>query len=494
MEDISPARRAPRASKLRLVLTCACACALAAGCSTLAPQRRADLPAVPVPAQWQSVQAQAAQTASTPAAPDAPARDWWRAFGDAQLSALIERALQANASVEQAQANVRRARALVAVQAAGLAPQLNADASAQRSKTSGFVARNSYSVGLDASWEADLFGAQRSAVDAASADAQAAAIDLGDTQVSLAAEVALAYQQWAGTKARLAVARENLAAQEETLQITAWRTQAGLASSLQLEQARTATEQTRAQIPALESTLAQTAHALAVLTGRAPGALPELQASAATQAPAASQAVAATIPADTLRQRPDVRRAEAQVQAAAARAQQAQADRLPSLRLSGNIGLSALTIGALGSSGSGVGALLASLSAPLFDGGARRAQGEAQDAALAAARAAWRASVLGALRDVENALVALASAQQRRGTLDRAAEAAAQAALLARDRYRSGLIDFQVVLDTQRTLLSAQDSLVAAQTDVAQAQVQLIKALGGGWRSDLAADTPAPRT
>lgn len=229
MEDISPARRAPRASKLRLVLTCACACALAAGCSTLAPQRRADLPAVPVPAQWQSVQAQAAQTASTPAAPDAPARDWWRAFGDAQLSALIERALQANASVEQAQANVRRARALVAVQAAGLAPQLNADASAQRSKTSGFVARNSYSVGLDASWEADLFGAQRSAVDAASADAQAAAIDLGDTQVSLAAEVALAYQQWAGTKARLAVARENLAAQEETLQITAWRTQAGLA-------------------------------------------------------------------------------------------------------------------------------------------------------------------------------------------------------------------------------------------------------------------------
>lgn len=138
--------------------------------------------------------------------------------------------------------------------------------------------------------------------------------------------------------------------------------------------------------------------------------------------------------------------------------------------------------------------MLASLSAPLFDGGARRAQGEAQDAALAAARAAWRASVLGALRDVENALVALASAQQRRGTLDRAAEAAAQAALLARDRYRSGLIDFQVVLDTQRTLLSAQDSLVAAQTDVAQAQVQLIKALGGGWRSDLAADTPAPRT
>jgi outer membrane protein TolC len=184
-----------------------------------------------------------------------------------------------------------------------------------------------------------------------------------------------------------------------------------------------------------------------------------------------------------------VRRAEAQVQAAAARAQQAQAERLPSLRLSGNIGLSALTLGALGSSGSTVAALLAGMSAPIFDGGARRAQGEAQDAALDAARAAWHAAVLSALRDVEDTLVALRSAQERRSTLERAADAASQAALLARDRYRSGLIDFQVVLDTQRTLLSAQDNLVGAQTDLAQTQVRLVKALGGGWTAK-----PEPRT
>lgn len=459
-------------------LSVVAACALLAACSSLAPQRSADLPAVAVPAQWSSV-------AGPDARREAPAQTWWRDFGDPQLDALIERALQANPSLQQAGASLRRARALVAVQAAGLAPQLNADASAQRSKSGNLPAGNSYAVGVDASWEADLFGAQRSGVEAARADERAAAADLGDAQVSLAAEVALAYQQWAGTRARLAVARENLAAQEETLQITAWRTQAGLASSLQLEQARTATEQTRSQIPALQSALAQSAHALAVLTGRAPGQLPELQDSTAMQAPAAAQARTATIPADTLRQRPDLRRAEAQVQAAAARAQQAQAERLPSLRLAGNIGLSALTLGALGSSGSTAAALLASVSAPIFDGGARRAQGDAQDAALDAARAAWHAAVLTALRDVEDTLVALRSAQERRGTLERAAESASQAALLARDRYRSGLIDFQVVLDTQRTLLAAQDNLVGAQTDLAQTQVRLIKALGGGWTADL---------
>lgn len=452
--------------------------ALLAACSSLVPPRTADLPAVAVPAHWSS------QT-EREASPELPAQTWWRDFGDPQLNALVERALQANPSLQQTGASLRRARALVSVQAAGLVPQVNGDVSAQRSKSGDAPARNTYGVGVDASWEADLFGAQRSGVSAAQADAQAAAADLGDARISLAAEVALAYQQWAGTRARLAVARDNLAAQEETLQITAWRTQAGLASSLQLEQARTATEQTRAQIPALQNTLAQSAHALAVLTGRPPGTLSELQDSTATQAPAAAQARAATIPADTLRQRPDVRRAEAQVQAAAARAQQAQAERLPSLRLSGNIGLSALTLGALGSSGSTVAALLAGVSAPIFDGGARRAQGEAQDAALDAARAAWHAAVLTALRDVEDTLVALRSAQERRSTLERAADAASQAALLARDRYRSGLIDFQVVLDTQRTLLAAQDNLVGAQTDLAQTQVRLVKALGGGWNAEL---------
>jgi NodT family efflux transporter outer membrane factor (OMF) lipoprotein len=459
-----------------------CAALALPGCAGLVPTRAATPPAVAVPAAWLNADA---------SPQDAIASDWWRRFGDVQLDALVARALQANADLRSAQASLRQARALVDVQAAGLAPQLNASASAQRNRSRSGTA-NAFNAGLDASWEADLFGSQRAGIDAARADALASAATLGDAQVSLAAEVALAYQQWAGTRARLAVARENLAIQLETLQITQWRTQAGLTTSLELEQARTAAEQTRAQIPALESTLAQSVHGLAVLTGRPPAVLPELQASTATQAPVAPEQLALSIPADTLRQRPDVRRAEAQLRAAAARAQQAQADRLPSLRLSGNVGLSALTLGTLGASGSGVAGLLAAVTLPVFDGGALRARGEAQDAALDGARAGYEATVLGALKDVEDALVALKSAQERRLTLQRAAESAGNAALIARQRYGSGLIDFQVVLDTQRTQLNAQDGLAAAQTDLATAQVRLVKALGGGWRYDEAAALNPP--
>ena len=257
-----------------------------------------------------------------------------------------------------------------------------------------------------------------------------------------------------------------------------------MGTSLDVEQARAAAEQTSAQIPVLDGTLAQTASSIAVLTGRAPGALPELTAAGTGDAPVAPDAIALAIPADTLRQRPDIRRAEAQVRAAAARTTQADAQRFPSFTLSGNIGLSALTLGALGASSSGVAALLAGVSMPIFNGGALKARVEAQDAALQAAGAAYQGSVLTALKDVEDSLVALRGALQRRDTLQRAVEAAGNASLIARVRYQGGVIDFQTVLDTQRTQLSTQDSLAAARTDVATAQVRLVKALGGGWNSD----------
>ena len=473
----------PRSARVARHAAALAALATLLGCAALTPQRSGIPPVLDVPAAWQN-------TDPASAAGVVP-RDWWRAFGDAQLDALIARALQANPDLRSAQASLRQARALIDAQAAGLSPQVGLNASAQRNSGRSGTA-NAFSVGVDASWEADLFGGQRAGIDAARADALATAASLGDAQVSLAAEVALTYQQWAGTRARLGVARENLAIQLETLQITQWRTQAGLTTSLELEQARTAAEQTRAQIPALENTLAQSVHSLAVLTGRTPTALPELQASSATQAPIAPERIALTIPADTLRQRPDVRRAESQLRAAAARAQQAQADRLPSLRLSGNVGLSALTIGSLGASGSGVAGLLASIAMPILDGGALRAKGVAQDAALDGARSSYESAVFGALKDVEDALVALKSAQERRLTLLRAAESAGNAALIARQRYSSGLIDFQVVLDTQRTQLNAQDSLAAAQTELATAQVRLVKALGGGWTFDEAAALSSP--
>jgi outer membrane protein, multidrug efflux system len=464
-------------------LTASALLMMLSACAGLVAQRPGEPPAVDVPAAWTASRDGIEGTAA--------AREWWKAFDDAQLSALVERALRANTHVQTAIANLRQARALVTVQGATLKPQIDSSGSAQRGKSAGLPASNLFRAGFDASWEPDLFGANRSGLNAAQADALSSAASLGDVQVSIAAEVATGYLTWRGTGVRLNVARENLTLQEETLQIAQWRTQAGLGTSLEVEQARAAAEQTRAQIPLLEATLAQTANSIAVLTARAPGQLPELAQAGA--APIAPEGIALTIPAETLRQRPDVRRAEHDVRAAASRATQAEAQRYPSFALSGNIGLSALTLGALGASGSGVASLLAGVSMPIFNGGALKAQVDARDAALAATGSVYQGTVLGALKDVEDALVALKSAQERRSTLQRAAEAADNASLIARQRYGSGLIDFQTVLDTQRTQLSTQDSLASARTDVATAQVRLVKALGGGWspeESALAARQP----
>ncbi len=420
---------------------------------------------------------------------------WWRHFADPALSALVERAVTANTDVRGAQAALAQARALRDVQAAARWPALDASASAQRSKSGGLAAGNQFRAGLDAGWEVDLFGARRSAIAATEADTETRAAQLGDVQVSVAAEVALAYLDLRAAQARLAIARDNLAAQLETQQITEWRVQAGLATSLELEQGRAATEQTRAQLPALQTLADQAVHALALLTGRPAAALRASLAAPAEGAPAIPQPateLTLAFPADTLRQRADVRAAEAQLRAAAARVLQAQAERLPRVQLAGSIGLSALTLGSLTGSGALVAALLADISMPLFDGGAGAATVRASAAVLEQQRAGYEAAVLGALRDVEDALVALRGDRERLARFSAAAEAAANAALLARQRHASGLVDFQTVLETQRTLLATQDSVASTRAAVGTDHVRLYKALGGGWQPD-APDSTAGR-
>jgi outer membrane protein TolC len=206
--------------------------------------------------------------------------------------------------------------------------------------------------------------------------------------------------------------------------------------------------------------------------------------------PAAPEGLAQSLPTDTLRQRPDVRAAEAQVRAALERVTQADAARYPSFSLSGSLGLSALTVGGLTGPGAVVSSLLAGLSLPLFDGGAINAQVHSQQAVAQQRAANLQAVALNALKEVEDTLVELRSSRERQATLARAAEAAANAALLATQQYGGGLVDFQTVLQTQRTQLALQDSLAAAQADAAIAHVRLYKALGGGWQPDVATATP----
>ena len=354
------------------------------------------------------------------------------------------------------------------------------------SKTGG-TAADLYSASFDASWEPDVFGATRRAEEAAQADLEATGASLHDTQVSLTAEAAANYVELRGYQGRLKIARENLATQTETLELTSWRAEAGLTSSLDVEQARANREETRAQIPSLETGLAEAEHRLAILLGLTPAGLHnELE----TQAPIPSvpQQVAVGIPADTLRQRPDIRAAELTLAAETTRLGQAEAARYPSFNLSGSFGLSAsaLSFGALASSDAVNRSLLTSLTAPIFDRGRIRQQIEIQNAVQEQALVSYETVVLTALKDVEDALVSLANSRLRQEALTPAAEAARNAALLARYRYTVGITDFQTVLDTERTVLSLEDSLVSTQADGTTALIQLYKALGGGWSPDVA--------
>ena len=335
---------------------------------------------------------------------------------------------------------------------------------------------------------------RRQAVAAADATVRAGSASLGDVQVSIAAELGLAYVALRSAQARVSIARDNLASQLETLQITRWRWQAGLVSSLEAEQARAAAEQTRAQLPALQTGIGQFSHAIAVLSGRAPSDLDTLLGPAAPL-PQPEADLALRFPADTLRQRPDVRAAEARVSAAIASVAQARAAQLPTFRLAGSLGLSAASLGALTHGASVVGNLLAGVAWPLFDGGAARAQVRVQQAAADQAWSAYKAVLLLSLQEVEDSLLAMRGDTERVARLQEAAQAAGAAAQMARQRYDSGLIDFQVVLETQRTRLAAQDSLASALADGVSNHLRLFKALGGGWNPDsldAAASTETP--
>lgn len=463
MHTLSP--RLPGPAKLVAALL---GILLASGCAPYRPAVSADA-GVQIPAGWSQPDSSGTQ----------PLAQWWRGFGDPLLVELVDAAQRANTGLGIAQANLREARALRDAAAAGLWPNLSVSASARRSGGGGASTGSLFDAGFDAAWEPDIFGASRHGVGVTEATAEARALALAGAEVSVAAEVATSYLQLRGSQARAAFARENLAAQEQTLQIAQWREQAGLGSSLETSQARSAVEQTRAQLPVLRASIAQTGHALAVLTGQPPAALDARLAPVAAL-PQAPRGLALAIPAATLRRRPDVLAAEWQLRAAAERVSQADAQRKPAVQLRASLAWSAATLGGLGSIDAAR-SLVASIGQTLFDRGRLDAQLSAQEAAFDAAQLSYRAQVLTALQEVEDALTALAASRDRVAALDAALLSTRDAVLLANNRYTSGLIDFQTVLDTQRTLLNVQDSLASAQTELATNHVRLYKALGGGW-------------
>jgi multidrug efflux system outer membrane protein len=455
---------------------------LLAACTTVGPDYRAPAPAaLSVPEAYRGAPAVPASAAEL-------AR-WWERFDDPLLTRLVEEASAGNLDLAVAASRLAQAREALIQARAGLVPTVGASAGAGRSVGPGDD-RTSFDVGADASWEIDLFGRIRRGVEAAGADAEASLFDREALRTAITGEVVTNYVQARLAQERLKLARDTLAIANDNLQIARWRVEAGLASSLDSEQARAARAQTAAGIPGLESSFLGATYRLAVLTGRAPGALTDTLA-APRPIPKGPANVAAGIPADTLRQRPDVRAAERSLAAQTARIGVAQAQLYPGLRLSGNIGASAFSLGGLLDAISG--AIFAGIDQTLFDGGRLRSQLRSQQAATEGALATYRQSVLTALEDVENALAALRAARERQVQFAVAFEAASNSAVLARTQYRSGLTDFQQLLEAERSLLSARDGLAGSRGDEALALVQLYRALGGGW-DPLAAPASATGT
>lgn len=405
--------------------------------------------------------------------------DWWNRFNDPELAGLVEQAVAGNLDIAQARSRLVQAREAAIQAGAAYWPNASASADGGRTFRSPGADASTFSVGANASWELDLFGGIGRSLEAARADAQRVEYDLAAVRIAIIAETVTNYIQLRLAQEQLRIARESLTIQDDNLDIARWRVLAGLASSLDEEQARTQRAQTAASIPGLEQVIRNAEARIAVLTGQAPGEAPRML-EAARAIPAAPATIAVGIPADTLRQRPDVRAAERTLAAQTARIGVARTALLPALRISGNIGTSALGIGSLGDVITG--GLFAGLSQLIFDGGAAASRVRAQRAAADGAFAAYRQSVLSSLEDVENGLVAMQASAERLRQASIALDAAGNSAILARMQYRSGLTDFRTLLEAERSLLSSRNSEAANRADRALAAVQLYRALGGGWQ------------
>lgn len=417
-----------------------------------------------------------------------PQRDlshWWASFSDPTLSALIRRSLDSSPDLDAAAALVREARANRDATAAALYPQVSGalGMNSRLTKAPGIKRDTSttWSAGLDTSWEADIFGRNRSNLLAASYTADSAEENFHSIQASLAAEVATTYTSLQASKARLDVLKRNITAQEETFQIASWRTQAGEADSLEYSQAEASLQQAKASVPRVQQNLEQTANLLARLCGTAPGGLDSILASAGRGIPNPASRLALGIPADTLRQRPDLRQAGYQILAAAAKNKAARADRFPTLSLSGALSVTALSPAKMFDPGTVAANAAAGLMRPIFDAGRIRANIEATDAAIDQSLARYESTILVALSEVEDALIACKRTTEQIGFLESAVVAARDADTLARQRYEAGEVDFLQVIDSQRTLLSLEDSRISARTDRTTSFIRLYQALGGGW-------------
>jgi NodT family efflux transporter outer membrane factor (OMF) lipoprotein len=480
------------------------------------------------------------QPISTVAAKANPPVEWWTTFRDTELESLIQRAAKGNLNLKQAASRVRQARAQRGVTGADLLPNLNADGGYQRAhgsknvtiplgafgvgggsskgtaKTSaasgngklvvpsretpalneaahpggpqspfgsgGFPGVNTdlYEAGFDSTWEIDVFGGSRRAVEAAIDDVQAAQEDQRDVMVSLLAEVARNYVELRGSQRQLEIAKENLAAQRNTLDLTTAKFKAGFVTDLDVARQATQVASTASALPALDANIRISIHTLGVLLGEDPNALLD-ELTVNGPIPEVPPEIPIGLPSDLLRRRPDVRRAERQLAAATARVGVAEADLLPKFSITAALGFDSTRPKALFDWTSRYWALSPGVSWPIFDAGRIRFNIQVSNEQQAQASSNYQQTVLTALKDVEDALSSYRTEQLRHQALVDAATAAHQAVDLAKQQYNQGITDFLTVLDAERAEFGTQDSVAQSERNISTDLISLYKALGGGW-------------
>ncbi len=459
-------------------------CLLVAGCAAVGPDYSGVAPEIGN--EWHA----AMDKGLTAAGPDTgELAAWWQVFDDPVLTKLEKEAVEGNFDLKIALSRLHQARLNRGITRSGTMPILGSEAQGIRQRTSesvpsslGGEETNYFVARFDASWELDLFGGKRRAFEAAQAELEAGRAELEDVLTTLMAEVALNYIEVRTYQRRLAITRANIETQEKTYQLNRSRYQSGLIDELAVQQSLRNLERTRSHVAGIFAELTAAENRLAVLLGREPGALAPVLEPAGT-IPEVPVEVAVGIPAEAMRRRPDIRRAERELAARTAEIGVATAELYPELHLFGTIGLEALDAsGDFLDPQSRFWQFGPGMSWNIFQGRALRLNIELKTEKQKQALIAYKSSVLHARQEIENALTAYAREQEREASLQKSVGAAKRTEMLARDRYKAGLVDFYNVLDAQRSLLELEDELVRCRGRVASNLAALYKSLGGGWR------------
>ncbi len=420
---------------------------------------------------------------------------WWQVFDDLLLSSLLDRARQNNLDIMSALARVKEARAALGIASSDLYPSVDADGSIDWSKQSENVnplatsETTQYQLLADVGWEIDLFGRIRRSIEAASADYQVTLEDQDDVLITVLAQTAVTYLQIRSLQALLATSHKNIASQKSMLDLTKVRYKYGLATYLDVAQATRVLAGTEAELPSLRAELVQNITSLSVLTGTASGVL-RTELNPPLPVPLPPETVAVGIPAERLRQRPDIRSAERSLAAQTARVGVATADLYPTFSLTGTLGFASLKTGNFFDSNSGVYGLGPSFRWNIFDMGKIRQQIAAEDARTEQALYTYELTMRNAVKEVEDSLNGYHEQRIRMGALEHSVQASQETLDMSTKLYKDGLTDFQDVLDAQRSLLLAESDLDKARGNTSIELVGLYKALAGGWNTEQATSKP----